>query len=160
MQALPTEPHLVLKSKDMPLLRRVMKASVFILLVRLLGAAPLRLCVTVRLRVIRSACSRPCSRQVVASSQHFQHKKEVNRLPCPSGCAVEGDQVCVLWALHQVAGSTQYYCSACSSMRKRASVAVCAWVVRPPLCRRQVTGSGWCHCIARCWAGDQDCCTR
>ena len=80
------KPHLVLKSKDMPLLRRVMKASVFILLVRLLGAAPLRLCVTVRLRVMRSACSRPCSRQVVDSSQHFS--KERMSTGCPASVAV------------------------------------------------------------------------
>ena len=78
MQAFYIEPHLVLKSKHMPLLRRVMKASVFILLVRLLGAAPLRLCVTVRLSVIRSACSRPCSRQVVDRSQRCC-TKEINR---------------------------------------------------------------------------------
>ena len=88
MLALPAEPHLVLKSKDMPLLRLVMKASVFILLVRLLGAAPLRLCVTVRLRVIRSACSRPCSRHMTGSCQHCCTGRRPNRLPCLSNCAL------------------------------------------------------------------------
>ncbi len=86
VQASQTGPHLVLKSKDMPLLRRVMKASVFILLVMLLGAAPLRLCVTVRLRVIRSACSRPCSRQVVGSSQHCCTERRSTG--CPASVAM------------------------------------------------------------------------
>ena len=99
----------MLKSKHMPLLRRVMKASVFILLVRLLRAAPLRLCVTVRLSVIRSACSRPCNRQVVGSSQHCW-TKEIKRGAALPQCLCSSREIrsaCCKPCSRQVISSSQ-----------------------------------------------------